>query len=144
MINSRWYREYVAEHERELGKPQAFPLTGDADFTRDLFCEQFSLMPETHKAARLAESRYLGWYAAKEARQMTSADLIRAAGEALYGPRYESELALALDVNRRTVRRWKSGQDEPQPGVWSDLLVLINERAGKVEHLVDEIAKRIP
>jgi hypothetical protein len=75
---------------------------------------------------------------------MTSADLIRAAGEALYGPRYESDLAIALDVNRRTVRRWKSGEDEPRPGVWSDLLALMDERAGMVEDLVDEIVKRIP
>jgi hypothetical protein len=75
---------------------------------------------------------------------MTSADLIRAAGVALYGPRYESDLAIALDVNRRTVRRWKSGEDEPRPGVWSDLLALMDERAGMVEDLVDEIAKRIP
>jgi hypothetical protein len=74
---------------------------------------------------------------------VTSADLIRAAGEALYGPRYESGLAIALDVNRRTVRRWKSGENEPRPGVWSDLLALMDKRGGRLNNLADEIAKRI-
>jgi hypothetical protein len=73
---------------------------------------------------------------------MTSADLIRAAGEALYGPRYESDLASALDVNRRTVRRWKSGEDEPRVGVWDDLLALMTERCGNLDSLVAEIRKR--
>lgn len=70
---------------------------------------------------------------------MTSADLIRAAGEALYGPRYEAELAIALGVNRRTVRRWKSGEDEPRAGVWTDLLTLMAERAEHLDDLVTEI-----
>jgi hypothetical protein len=73
---------------------------------------------------------------------MTSADLIRAAGEALYGHRFESDLAIALEVNRRTVRRWKSGEDEPRVGVWDDLLALMAERSGSLDSLVAEIRKR--
>jgi hypothetical protein len=41
------------------------------------------------------------------------------------------------------VRRWKSGQGEPRPGVWADLSALMDERASNLENLVDEIAKRI-
>jgi hypothetical protein len=74
---------------------------------------------------------------------VTSADLIRAAGEALYGPRYESGLAIALKVNRRTVRRWKSGEHEPRAGVWDDLLTLMTDRCTWLDSLRAEIHKRL-
>ena len=60
---------------------------------------------------------------------MTTPELLRAIGEALFGPRWQTDLAHHLDVNDRTVRRWLSGQDEPRPGVWDDLEQLFDERA---------------
>ena len=39
---------------------------------------------------------------------MTPAEL-KKAGEALYGPRWQTALARALGVNARTVRRWAYG-----------------------------------
>lgn len=35
--------------------------------------------------------------------------LIAEVGEALFGPRYRTDLAEALQVNERTVRRWVDG-----------------------------------
>jgi hypothetical protein len=49
---------------------------------------------------------------------MDSAELIRAIGAALFGSRYQHDLAEGLGVNRRTVSRWSGGADEPRPGVW--------------------------
>jgi len=67
---------------------------------------------------------------------MTSAELIRAIGAALFGSRYQQDLAEALGVNRRTVSRWSSGEDEPRPGVWPDLLGIMWERRRQLGALI--------
>lgn len=54
--------------------------------------------------------------------------LLREAGEALYGPRWQTEIARALNVNDRTVRRWIAGDDEVPSGVAFDLWRLCEER----------------
>lgn len=59
---------------------------------------------------------------------MKTPELLRAIGGALFGPRWQTDLAHHLGVNDRTVRRWLSGQDEPRPGVWDDLEQLLAER----------------
>jgi hypothetical protein len=67
---------------------------------------------------------------------MTSAELIRAIGVALFGSRYQQDLGEALGVNRRTVSRWASGEDEPRPGVWPDLLGIMWERRRELGVLI--------
>lgn len=57
-----------------------------------------------------------------------SRDLLRQVGEALYGPRWQSELARDLDISDRTVRRWAAGEADPRHGVWTDLRRLIADR----------------
>jgi hypothetical protein len=61
--------------------------------------------------------------------------LLAEAGEALYGPRWQSDLARALDVNDRTVRRWASGAVDMPSGVYLDLLRLTQERASALDGL---------
>lgn len=48
-------------------------------------------------------------------------------GEALYGPRWQTSLAEALDVHDRTMRRWVASGEYPE-SVNADLLRLIEER----------------
>ena len=67
-------------------------------------------------------------------------DLLRDAGEALYGPLWQSELARALGVNGRTVRRWMAKDNAIPAGVWPEVgnLVLFRRLAlaalaGKLE-----------
>lgn len=67
-------------------------------------------------------------------------DLLRRVGEALYGPRWQTDLAQALAVNDRTVRRWVSGDDPPQ-GVYDDLARIMSDRAGLLNALVAECAR---
>lgn len=55
-------------------------------------------------------------------------NLLREAGEALYGPRWQSDLARDLRVSDRTVRRWDAGQNEIPAGVWADLRALLKAR----------------
>ena len=72
---------------------------------------------------------------------LTGNKLLETAGEALYGPRWQSELARALDVSDRTVRRWVSGVDKVPPGVFVDLLRLTQERALTLDALADDLKR---
>ncbi len=75
-------------------------------------------------------------------RPMT-ADLLRRAGEALWGSRWQTEMARALDISERTVRRWASGDYPPPPGVWSDLAGIAGERHGALAHLSRELRRHV-
>jgi hypothetical protein len=48
-------------------------------------------------------------------------------GTALYGGYWQTQLADALGVNQRTVRRWVAG-DLPIPDLRSELLDIIHQR----------------
>lgn len=65
--------------------------------------------------------------------------LLVEAGEALYGPRWQSELARDLGVADRTVRRWVAGTTDVPPGLYVDLLRLTQERAA----VLDDLAPRL-
>lgn len=58
---------------------------------------------------------------------MTPATL-RLAGEAAFGPRYQTELGRALRVSDRSIRRWIAGTHAIPEQVGSDLLRLLDER----------------
>jgi hypothetical protein len=54
--------------------------------------------------------------------------LFREAGEALFGPRWMSEMARALDISDRTVRRWDEGSYPVPAGVLADVRALLKSR----------------
>lgn len=56
-------------------------------------------------------------------------------GEALYGPRFQRELAEALGVNERTMRRWVAGDTIPPDSVLDDLKALVRERIALLRRL---------
>jgi transcriptional regulator with XRE-family HTH domain len=74
---------------------------------------------------------------------ISPAALIHRVGTALFGSKFQHDLAAALGVNRRTVARWVSGEIEPRAGVWSDLLRLIEARRVELSELVKVIAARV-
>ena len=65
--------------------------------------------------------------------------LLVEAGEALYGPRWQSDLARDLGVSDRTVRRWAAGTTDVPPGVYVDLLRLTQERAAVLDLLAPRL-----
>jgi predicted transcriptional regulator len=67
--------------------------------------------------------------------------LLADTGRALYGERWQSEIARALGVSDRTVRRWVAGDDDPRPGVYVDLLRHVVDRIVDL-HEVEERLKR--
>lgn len=49
-------------------------------------------------------------------------------GAALYGPRWQTDLARALGVADRSMRRWVAGQNAVPEGLRPKLLALVAER----------------
>ncbi len=68
-----------------------------------------------------------------------SADLLRQCGEALYGSRWQTDLAAALGVSDRTIRRWATDQTSVPRGVYTDLLRMTMERT----IVLDDLAERL-
>ena len=65
--------------------------------------------------------------------------LLVEAGEALYGPRWQTELARDLGVSDRTMRRWVADTSDVPAGLYVDLLRLTQERAA----VLDALAPRL-
>ena len=72
---------------------------------------------------------------------MTDAELIVRAGQVLYGARWKTDLAEALNVSDRTVDYWVSGKREPRPGVWQDLAALLRDNANNAASTADLIQR---
>lgn len=68
-----------------------------------------------------------------------SSKLLKDTGEALYGPRWQSDLGRDLHVSDRTVRRWVSGSDDLPPGAALDLLRLCEERIDAIEAVLGRL-----
>lgn len=62
--------------------------------------------------------------------------ILRAAGEALYGPLWQCELARALGVTDRTVRRWLQGSRGIPLGLASDLVELLSKRQVEIADVI--------
>ena len=73
-----------------------------------------------------------------------TAEELRRCGEALYGPRFQRELARALGVNERTIRRWAAGAWPVPPSVQQEIALLLKERAANATRLVASINLRQP
>jgi len=63
-------------------------------------------------------------------------DLLKAAGKALYGPRWQTALAADLEVADRTVQRWAAGDSPIPEGVSGDVWLLLNWRGVEIADLL--------
>ncbi|KAB7765454.1 hypothetical protein CEK68_11870 [Xanthomonas sp. LMG 12461] len=62
-----------------------------------------------------------GWLAPGVARLIWS-------GYTLYGDRWQSDLARALEINDRRVRAWLQGERSIPDGIWTDISALLRQR----------------
>lgn len=67
--------------------------------------------------------------------------LLHECGNALYGPRWQSELARELDVSIRTMQRWAAGTADVPGGLYADLLCLTQKRAAVLDALASRLRK---
>ncbi|MBS7810555.1 helix-turn-helix domain-containing protein [Roseococcus pinisoli] len=65
--------------------------------------------------------------------------LLREAGEALYGGQWQSPLARDLGVTDRTMRRWVAGDSPVPDGAYGDLMRLTQQRALLLDDLTDKL-----
>ena len=68
-----------------------------------------------------------------------SSKLLSDVGQALYGPRWQTELSRAIEVSDRTVRRWAAGVDDVPPGVYAEALDLLVEKAAEVDDVIAKV-----
>jgi hypothetical protein len=71
-------------------------------------------------------------------------DLLREAGQALYGPLWQSEMARELEVALRTMQRWAKGDNAIPAGVFADLGDKVRERRAELAVLARKLPKRAP
>lgn len=71
---------------------------------------------------------------------MTS-KLLRDAGEALYGPQWQTQIARDLGMSDRHVRRLAAGAADLTPGMAMDLLRIATERAQMIDEVIDRLQK---
>lgn len=67
--------------------------------------------------------------------------LLRDTGEALYGPRWQSDIARDLEMSDRHVRRLASGAAELTPGMAEELLIIAEERATQLADVIRQLKK---
>ncbi|AWB20853.1 hypothetical protein DA075_07950 [Methylobacterium currus] len=66
-------------------------------------------------------------------------ETLRRVGAALYGTQWQSDLARALNISDRQVRRWASGEGRVPAGVWSDIAALCEARMVEIADVRDRI-----
>lgn len=57
------------------------------------------------------------------------------AGAVLFGPRWQTDLARALGVADRTMRRWANGVNPIPAGLAAEILVLLDARTQEIENV---------
>lgn len=67
-------------------------------------------------------------------------ELLALCGQALYGARWQTEIARDLQVDDRTVRRWLSGERSIPPGLRRELLALLREHADGIGDLINRLS----
>lgn len=74
------------------------------------------------------------------------AAVLAAAGEALFGKQWQSDIARELGLkDARRVRQWMTGDRPIPPGIWNDLEDLLRQRGQRAIELADQLhALRAP
>lgn len=67
-------------------------------------------------------------------------DQLRAVGQTLYGPAWQSPLAEALGVTDRTIRRWAKGEYEIPEGIAKELANVCRTRSIELERLAEKLS----
>lgn len=65
--------------------------------------------------------------------------LLTDVGEAMYGPRWQTELSRDLGVADRTVRRWAAGTVDMPESIWPELLDLLTDRGEAIDAAIERL-----
>lgn len=67
-------------------------------------------------------------------------ELLREAGQALYGPIWQTALSRDLEVADRTIRRWANGQNAMPDGLGAEIRALLTARG----EAMDAVRRKLP
>jgi DNA-binding transcriptional regulator YiaG len=70
-------------------------------------------------------------------------DLLVQVGRSLYGELWQSALARDLNISDRAVRQWVAGDRNPSPGVYADLLLLVESRQEELADVAEALKQAI-
>lgn len=86
---------------------------------------------------------WLGYYhylSALEAAKNYGANELSAAGHALYGERWQTDLARDLGLgDARRIRQWLAGERPIPPGVWGDVAGLLRHRQMSIDSVLKSL-----
>lgn len=68
--------------------------------------------------------------------------LFNSIGTALFGTSWHGDMSRQLGVNLRTIERWSKGQSKISPGVWGDLIRLLDVRRAELDDLRPRLKDR--
>ena len=72
---------------------------------------------------------------------MTDVELLVEVGTALYGDRWQTDTAAALGLSdARRIRAWLSGSRRMPPGIWVDLIALMEKREAEIAAAREKIS----
>lgn len=67
---------------------------------------------------------------------------LKKAGEALFGKRWQTDLANALELSdSRRIRQWMAGERKIPAGIWADVCALLRQRQISIEQILNEIIR---
>jgi hypothetical protein len=72
---------------------------------------------------------------------MAAENLITQVGRALYGERWQADMARDIGVHKDTVQDWRQGRSQPRSGVYMDLLRLSVERAADFDEMIEKVKR---
>lgn len=83
---------------------------------------------------------YYHYVRALDAAKNYGADELAAAGSALYGDRWQTDLARDLGLSDgRRIRQWLAGERPIPPGVWSDIAGLLRHRQMSIQSVLNDL-----
>ncbi|NJR79344.1 hypothetical protein [Sphingomonas corticis] len=74
---------------------------------------------------------------------MKGSDILRQAGEALYGERWQTPLSRDLGVTDRTMRNWAAGRHDVPADVPDKLLRILRQRGDSMARLAARIEEHV-
>jgi hypothetical protein len=78
------------------------------------------------------------------ARERVSNDMLIRLGRALWGDRWQAEMANALGVNRSTVQDWRQNRYAPRNTIYLELYAIADKRVTELKNLLNELVEQHP